>query len=280
MIKMMNKNLIGSIFIGIALTAAMSVSSFAGQWKLDDTGWWYQNDDGTYPAAEWKWIDGNVDGTAECYYFYSDGYMAYSNEIDGYHVNSDGQWIVNSVVQKRGLSASVSGISSDAEAAAAAYRNVLLNKTWNSRGVEARQFALADINNDGILEMSVVSDEGWDDMVNSFLYYNSTGLQKAEFGEIDYVEAADPERSIVFVERTRGKAVTAAYAYDPSGGLTLLDTWFLGDGEAKEEAKYEKYGKGKRLLVFVDATYDNIDYYLSGKGKSTGIGDLQDPQEQ
>ena len=275
MIKMMNKNLIGSIFIGIALTAAMSVSSFAGQWKLDDRGWWYQNDDGTYPAAEWKWIDGNGDGTSECYYFYSDGYMAYSNEIDGYRVNSDGQWIVNSVVQKRGLSASVSGMSSAAEAAAASYRNVLLNKTWNSRGVEARQFALADINNDGILEMSVVSDEGWDDMVNSFLYYNSTGLQKAEFGGIDYVEAADPERSIVFVERTRGKAVTAAYAYDPSSGLTHLDTWFLGDGEAKEEAKYEKYGKGKRLLVFVDATYDNIDYYLSGKGKSTGIGDLQ-----
>ena len=277
MIKMTNKNLIRSIFIGIAMTAAMSVSSFAGQWKLDDRGWWYQNDDGTYPAAEWKWIDGNVDGTAECYYFYSDGYMAYSNEIDGYRVNSDGQWIVNSVVQKRGFSASVSGMSSTAEAAAAAYRNVLLNKTWNSRGVEARQFALADINNDGILEMSVVSDEGWDDMVNSFLYYNSTGLQKAEFGEIDYVEAADPERSIVFVERTRGKAVTAAYAYDPSSGLTHLDTWFLGDGEAKEEAKYEKYGKGKRLLVFVDATYDNIDYYLSGKGKSTGIGDLQVP---
>ena len=274
---MTNKNLIRSIFVGIALTAAMSVSSFAGQWKLDDRGWWYQNDDGTYPAAEWKWIDGNVDGTAECYYFYSDGYMAYSNEIDGYRVNSDGQWIVNSVVQKRGFSASVSGMSSAAEAAAAAYRNVLMNKTWNSRGVEARQFALADINNDGILEMSVVSDEGWDDMVNSFLYYNSTGLQKAEFGEIDYVEAADPERSIVFVERTRGKAVTAAYAYDPSGGLTLLDTWFLGDGEAKEEAKYEKYGKGKRLLVFVDATYDNIGYYLSGKGKSTGIGDLQVP---
>ena len=145
-----------------------------------------------------------------------------------------------------------------------------MNKTWNSRGVEARQFALADINNDGILEMSVVSDEGWDDMVNSFLYYNSTGLQKAEFGEIDYVEA-------VFVERTRGKAVTAAYAYDPSNGLTHLDTWFLGDGEAKEEAKYEKYGKGKRLLVFVDATYDNIDYYLSGSGKPTGIGDLQEP---
>ena len=274
---MTNKNLIRSMIIGIAMTAAMSVSSFAGQWKLDDRGWWYQNDDGTYPAAEWKWIDGNGDGTSECYYFYSDGYMAYSNEIDGYRVNSDGQWIVNSVVQKRGLSASVSGISSDAEAAAAAYRNVLLNKTWNSRGVEARQFALADINNDGILEMSVVSDEGWDDMVNSFLYYNSTGLQKAEFGEIDYIEAADPERSIVFVERTRGKEVTAAYAYDPSRGLELLDTWFLGDGEAKEEAKYEKYGKGKRLLVFVDATYDNIYYYLSGKGKSTGIGDLQVP---
>ncbi|MBQ7535767.1 MAG: hypothetical protein IJT43_09145 [Stomatobaculum sp.] len=277
---MTNKNWIRSIVIGFALTAAMTVSSFAGQWVLDDEGWWYQNDDGTYPASEWKWIDGNVDGTAECYYFSSDGYMAYDNEIDGYRVNRDGQWEVNGVVQKRGFSASVSGMSSAAEAAAAAYKNVLLNKTWNSRGVEARQFALADINNDGIMEISVVSDEGWDDMVNSFLYYNSAGLQKEEFGEIDYVESADPERSIVFVERTRGKAVTAAYAYDPSSGLTLLDTWFLGDGKAEEEAKYEKYGKGKRLLSYVDATYDNIDYYLSGSGKSTGLESPEDTEQK
>ena len=27
------------------------------------------------PAAEWKWLDGNKDGTFECYYFGNDGYM-------------------------------------------------------------------------------------------------------------------------------------------------------------------------------------------------------------
>ena len=121
MIKMTNKNLIRSIFIGIALTAAMSVSSFAGQWKLDDRGWWYQNDDGTYPAAEWKWIDGNVDGTAECYYFYSDGYMAYSNEIDGYHVNEAGQWVVGGRVQQKTVAGGASSASSGRDMSYAQY---------------------------------------------------------------------------------------------------------------------------------------------------------------
>ena len=29
-------------------TVALSMSAFAGQWRQDDTGWWYQNEDGTY----------------------------------------------------------------------------------------------------------------------------------------------------------------------------------------------------------------------------------------
>ena len=36
----------------------------AGQWKTDANGWWYQNDDGSYPANCWQWIDGNGDGSA------------------------------------------------------------------------------------------------------------------------------------------------------------------------------------------------------------------------
>lgn len=41
-----------------------------GQWKRNDTGWWYSNADGSYPASCWKQIDGN-------WYFFNDqGYMA------------------------------------------------------------------------------------------------------------------------------------------------------------------------------------------------------------
>ena len=72
----------------------------AGQWKTDANGWWYQNDDGSYPANCWQWIDGNGDGTAECYYFNESGYMLSNTTTpDGYIVNQDGAWIENGVVK-------------------------------------------------------------------------------------------------------------------------------------------------------------------------------------
>ena len=84
----MNKKLVGC-FAALAISAAMTVTAFAGQWRSDTNGWWYQNDDGSYPAGTWQWIDGNGDGIAECYYFYPDGYMAYNNDVDGYHLNEN-----------------------------------------------------------------------------------------------------------------------------------------------------------------------------------------------
>lgn len=45
----------------IALTAGLSVLSsipaFAGQWKQDNIGWWWQDDDGSY--FQWIW-DGEM----------------------------------------------------------------------------------------------------------------------------------------------------------------------------------------------------------------------------
>ena len=84
-----------------AFSVCMSITAFAGQWRQDSNGWWYQNDDGSYPAGTWQWIDSNGDGTAECYYFYADGYMAYNNDIDGYHSNNDGQWEAGGRVQTK-----------------------------------------------------------------------------------------------------------------------------------------------------------------------------------
>ena len=37
-----------------ALALGSAVTSYAG-WKQDDTGYWWQNDDGSYPAASWQW---------------------------------------------------------------------------------------------------------------------------------------------------------------------------------------------------------------------------------
>ena len=57
-------------------------------WKQDTNGWWWQNNDGSYPANEWKWIGD------KCYYFNGNGYML-SDTItpDGFKVGADGAWI-------------------------------------------------------------------------------------------------------------------------------------------------------------------------------------------
>ena len=66
----------------------------AGTWIQDSTGWWYQNKDGSYPAACWQLLTYN--GTSEWYHFDEKGYMqtGWFTDTDGnryyLHVVSDG----------------------------------------------------------------------------------------------------------------------------------------------------------------------------------------------
>lgn len=73
------------------MAASMGMTAFAGQWVQNTTGWWWQEDNGSYPVSQWKWLDGNKDGIYECYAFDSNGYI-YTNTTtpDGYTVNADG----------------------------------------------------------------------------------------------------------------------------------------------------------------------------------------------
>ena len=73
----------------LVLAASMSGAAFAGEWKQDSIGWWYQNDDGSYPVNQWLEVDGKQ------YYFNESGYML-SNTItpDGKQVGADGALIV------------------------------------------------------------------------------------------------------------------------------------------------------------------------------------------
>lgn len=83
----------------ILLTAALismvaSFTSFAGEWKQDKAGWWYDNGDSTFAKDGWNWIDG------KCYYFTSEGYCLINTTTpDGYTVDENGAWIIDGVVQ-------------------------------------------------------------------------------------------------------------------------------------------------------------------------------------
>ena len=94
------KKKIMTIALTAAMAASMGMTAFAGQWVQNTTGWWWQEDNGSYPASQWKWLDGNKDGIYECYAFDSNGYI-YTNTTtpDGYTVNKDGAWTIGNSVQ-------------------------------------------------------------------------------------------------------------------------------------------------------------------------------------
>ncbi|MDO4787674.1 MAG: hypothetical protein Q4A19_00750 [Johnsonella sp.] len=97
----MMKKITGAFLIA-ALATGFCVNAYAAEWKQDNTGWWYQKDDGSYPVSSWHWLDGNADGNAECYYFNEKGYLLTGTKTpDGYEVNADGAWVVNNQVQIR-----------------------------------------------------------------------------------------------------------------------------------------------------------------------------------
>jgi len=103
----MRKHLWMRTVCAAALTLTFAVPAFAGQWNASAYGWWYDNGDGTYASPGWHWIDGNNDGTAECYYFNEYGYcVPWAATPDGYWLDGNGAWVVNGVVQTQAVQTS------------------------------------------------------------------------------------------------------------------------------------------------------------------------------
>ena len=76
-----------AMILGAAAGLSMlaSTAAFAGEWKKDDMGWWYQYDATNYAVNTWI---GN-------YYLGAYGYMLESQLTpDDYMVNDDGSWYV------------------------------------------------------------------------------------------------------------------------------------------------------------------------------------------
>lgn len=71
------------------MTVLFAGTAFAGEWKRDNVGWWYQNDDGSYQQNRWL-----QDTDGKYYYFNESGYMLSDTTTpDGYQVGTDGAWI-------------------------------------------------------------------------------------------------------------------------------------------------------------------------------------------
>ena len=170
--------------ISLIMNVGIAVNVFAGSWERDTKGWWYDNQDGTYPSSSWSYIDRewyyfNEEGyivtgwqniLGEWYYFYSDGSMAYNTWIDGsYYVDQDGKW-VNSSSQRN-------------------YTNEELWKkiTEVSSGKLAEVPFIADFNGDGRNEMILQGSEDSteSERIWSLFYWYTDGENTYKFGNMN-----------------------------------------------------------------------------------------------
>ena len=97
----MKRNLVKMMMAAAALgvTAApvsgLAMTSYGGVWQQgtgENAGkWWYDEENGTYAANGWRWIDGNNDGIAENYCFDQNGWLYVSTTTpDQKTVNESG----------------------------------------------------------------------------------------------------------------------------------------------------------------------------------------------
>lgn len=99
---------ISATLMTMAIAAMTSIPVFAGTWIPKEGrelySYQYINDEGTYLADGWYWLDRDGDGVSECYYFDKDGCTLFNRTTpDGYQVNSIGAWIENGVLMTKGV---------------------------------------------------------------------------------------------------------------------------------------------------------------------------------
>ena len=127
------------LLIVMVMSILMSMTAFAGVWRTgaapNESRWWYDNEDGTWASNGWQWIDGNQDGTAECYYFDSEGWMAADTMTpDGYQVNGDGAWVENGLVMTLAVSIPAASTQTDANSSLVVY----FSRTGTTEGAARR----------------------------------------------------------------------------------------------------------------------------------------------
>ena len=68
------KRRLTAILLTAMTVLAVGSTAYAGRWHKDGQGWWYENDDGSYPAGGYETVEGRK------YFFGKDGYMLHDTE--------------------------------------------------------------------------------------------------------------------------------------------------------------------------------------------------------
>lgn len=66
---------LAGLVLGVMTAILAAGTAFAGAWRSDANGYWYQRDDGTWPEAKWEYVDGHW------YVFDVHGYWINPNDL-------------------------------------------------------------------------------------------------------------------------------------------------------------------------------------------------------
>lgn len=86
----MKKKCTGITALAAFMVLSTGITAFAGSWKTDAQGTYYENDNGTRPVYA-GWFTDPADGSM--YYMNPDGYMMSDTTVEGYKLGSDGRRI-------------------------------------------------------------------------------------------------------------------------------------------------------------------------------------------
>lgn len=222
--------------------------SFAGEWKADEKGYWYEKDDGGYAASEWvadsgKWYyignDGYMisNGWVGDYYVGADGAMLVNTTTpDGYQVGADGSWIKENNVQAEYL-----------EKYAEVLRGLTLDKNCE------RKFQLMYIDEDSIPELFIsdIYRANGKGSISLYTYDQGNAKKLWEF----YCRFSD---NFSYVERAN-----LVHGYNWDNGGKISDVFMSKkNGEAIIQAN-----------LYMDESYD--EYMLNGKQVSKSVYENQ-----
>lgn len=90
------KKRLSILFFTILLIISMPLISMAAGWKQDQYGWWWEENDGSYPVSTWRFIN------YHWYYFNQVGYMETGWILDNglwYYLEPSGEMCYASIVE-------------------------------------------------------------------------------------------------------------------------------------------------------------------------------------